>query len=384
MLNAVLQIYENLGLMTHVILGIFFYSFIIQFFYYLFFYSRIAFAKKRNNESESNKIPVSIVICARNEEENLKIFLPEVLTQDYPSYEVIVVNDCSEDISAQILYETKQKYQHLYYTNINGDKKFEHGKKLALSIGIKAATNDWMILTDADCIPDSKNWITTMQKKFNEGVEFVLGYSGYFKEKGLLNKIIRFDTAFIAIQYLGFAMAKIPYMGVGRNLAYKKSFFFKVKGFASQLFLMSGDDDLFVNKNATGKNTKVVLDPESFTHSVPSKHWTPWIRQKRRHLSTGRHYRFFHKLLLGLEIVPRMLFYFTFIYLIFQQSIVYYILGLFGFRLILQNLIFYFAFKRLKEIDLLWWVFLFDLILPFINFYVIISRIFVKKSVTWK
>ena len=174
-------------------------------------------------------------------------FLPSVLEQEYPDYEVIVVNDCSEDNSYDVLGILLEKYPNLKISTINKDPKFTHNKKFAQFIGIKAAKNELLLFTDADCKPVSNRWLEYMTSHFDEKTNFVLGYGGFFSKGGLLNKYIRYDCMFIAMQYLGMALRGVPYMGVGRNLAYRRSVFFRNKGFGSHNHIVSGDDDLMVN-----------------------------------------------------------------------------------------------------------------------------------------
>lgn len=193
---------------------------VIQLLYYLWFYLSVWLFKPV--QKVSNKQPVSVIICARNEAENLKMFLPSILEQDYPDYEVIVVNDCSEDNSYIVLGEYLQKYPNLKISTVNKDPKFTHNKRFAQFIGIKAAKNEILLFTDADCQAVSKNWISSMSSHFDDKTSFVLGYGGYKREKGFLNRYIRYDSMTIAMQYLGMAIRRIPYMGVGRNLAYRR------------------------------------------------------------------------------------------------------------------------------------------------------------------
>ncbi len=241
---------------------------LVQVFYYLFYYLSPGLFKAP--DSSPPRGPVSVIICARNEEENLRNFLPKVLEQEYPGFEVIVVNDCSDDDSYNVLGEYLQKYPSLHVSNITKDPKFTHNKKFAQFIGIKAAQNEILLFTDADCCPESQKWIETMVSHFDDKTDFVLGYGGYFATKGLLNKYIRYDSMVIAMQYLGMAIRGIPYMGVGRNLAYRRSVFFEKKGFGNYSHLASGDDDLFVNANALKTNTSLEFRKESHTRSVPA------------------------------------------------------------------------------------------------------------------
>lgn len=368
-----------------VVLGILMLVLLIQLFYYLYFFRRVGWPATKNNKTHiEKKEPVSIVICARNESENLTNNLPLILEQDYPSFEVIVVNDCSDDESQDILEKLGEKYPKLKITQIKKDEKFTHGKKLALTIGIKAAKNEWLLLTDADCTPVNNKWLASMQRNFSEKNEIVLGYGAYKAEKGLLNKFIRFDTFFIALQYLSFAMAKVPYMGVGRNLAYRKSLFLKNKGFASHAHIISGDDDIFVNEVANTKNTAVELSKDSITESIPKKTFKQWIFQKRRHFVSSYKYKFSHKALLGTEIFSRVTFYISVILLLSLPHT--WIIGLSALflRLLVQLIVFNQALKQLNEKKLLGLSFAFDIFIPLLNIFLYTVNIFNSKQHKWK
>ncbi|MBA2744834.1 MAG: glycosyltransferase, partial [Flavisolibacter sp.] len=256
---------------------------LVQLFYYLYFFRRVAFYKERTKD-QSQQHPVSVVICARDEDENLARNLPGVLVQEYPTTnEVIVVNDNSVDDSKYILAELKKTFKKLHIVDLTQEAKMIAGKKFPLSVGIKEAKHEIVLLTDADCVPASEKWMFKMQDAFVNGVEVALGYGAYSKKPGLLNKVIRFETFHTALQFFGYALAGQPYMGVGRNLAYKKDLFFRNKGFSSINHIPSGDDDLFINKVSNKKNTVVVLDKDAFTVSKPKELWKDWIRQKHRH-----------------------------------------------------------------------------------------------------
>jgi len=359
-------------------------GFVIQLYYYLFVFMKIT--KKPVKKSKSKKPPVSVIICAQNEEKNLKEFLPEILEQDYPDYEVIVVDDCSTDSTAEVLAGFKKQYPHLKVTFINKDDKFSHGKKLALTIGIKAAKNEWLLLTDADCKPMSKKWISNMASNFTENTFVVLGYGGYMRKKSILNNIIRFDTLFIAIQYITFALKGKPYMGVGRNLAYRKSLFFKNKGFSKHYHILSGDDDIFVNEVTNKHNTKVEFSSKSQILSVPQNTFSGWFKQKIRHFQTGKYYKFSSKFTLGLEVLSRILFYYSFILLLIfvNKELIYFVLGGFFIRFVLQIVVFKYAIIRFNEKNLLVPSFAYDFILPYFNFIFITANIFSSGKNKWK
>ncbi|MGC8824061.1 MAG: glycosyltransferase [Bacteroidales bacterium] len=351
------------------LLSIYLLSWLVQQIHYSCVFSR--FIRKAKPEKPiSGVVPVSVVICARNEAENLEKYLPMVLEQDYPDYEVIVVNDCSDDDTEDVLKRLKEKYPHLRTTFLKEQEKFWHGKKLALTVGIKAARHEWLLLTDADCAPSSNEWIKTMARHFTEDKAIVLGYGGYLEYPGFLNRLIRYETAFIALQYFSYALCKMPYMGVGRNMAYRKSLFFAHKGFASHARIESGDDDLFVNEAATPYNVSIEWSNKAHTYTEPKKTFAQWVEQKKRHLTTFIRYKKFHRFVLATEVISRVLFYAALALLLINKFYIEVVLILFGIRLINQLTIMHILLKRLQEKRLFVWVVFFDIILPYINLYI--------------
>ncbi|HEY8388071.1 MAG TPA: glycosyltransferase, partial [Parasegetibacter sp.] len=319
-----------------------------------------------------------VVICARDEAANLTKNLPGVLVQEYNSTrEVIVVNDNSSDESKYLLDELKRTFKQLNAVELYQEAKLIPGKKYPLSIGIKEARHEVLLLTDADCVPASEKWMELMQDGYYEGTEIVLGYGAYHKKKGLLNKLIRFETFHTALQYLSYALAGMPYMGVGRNLSYKKGLFFTNKGFSSINNIPGGDDDLFINKVANKRNTRIVIDQGAFTLSEPKKKWKDWLRQKTRHYSTSRYYKPKHKFFLGLYSISQFLFYPLFVasLLVFDWQIV---LGVFLFKTLIQSVIYYKAMKKLNEADLFPWFIIFDIWMFF--YYIIFTPALYKKT----
>ncbi len=292
-------------------------------------YGRLAFKKIRKDVSTHPQKPVSVIICARNEYTNLNKFLPLVLEQDYPDFEVVVVDHKSEDDTPHLLKQLSLKHKHLKVVTISQDSNFFSGKKFPLALGIKSARNDLLLLTDADCEPKSNKWVEKMTKDLNDDKEIVLGYSGYLESSGFLNRIIRYDTIKIAMQYLSFALIGMPYMGVGRNLAYKKDLFIRSKGFTKHYDIMSGDDDLFINHVAQKRNTTVCIEKEGITKSKPKEKFNQWFRQKRRHLVTSDLYKIKHKTILFLLHLSTFLFYFCFVWLMISSYNIYLISGVF-------------------------------------------------------
>jgi cellulose synthase/poly-beta-1,6-N-acetylglucosamine synthase-like glycosyltransferase len=333
---------------------------LIQLFYYGWFFQRLAFFRKPSRE-KSQQHPVSVIICARDEAANLAANLPGALSQTYPStHEVIVVNHNSQDDTRYLLEEFKKTFRGLHIVNLEYEAKGIPGKKYPLSMGIREAKHEVLVLTDSDCIPASEFWVEKMQDGYLDGTQIVLGYSPHQKKPGLLNKLIRFETFHAALQYLSYALAGQPYMGVGRNLSYKKELFLRNKGFSSINHVPGGDDDLFINKVATSANTRIVIDPESFTISEAKKTFREWVRQKTRHYTTGKYYKFRHKFLLTLYSLSHILFYPAFILSLLHARFIgwQWILGVFLLRFLIQGLVYFRSMRKLGEADLFpfWWL----------------------------
>ncbi|MBC7892905.1 MAG: glycosyltransferase [Sphingobacteriaceae bacterium] len=243
---------------------------------------------------------VSVVVCAWNEAENLRQLLPLLLDQQYPDFEIVLVDDRSEDDTYEFLLDSAARYPNLRRVHIKQTPAHITAKKYALSLGIRAAQKEVILVTDADCRPASPQWIASMASQLSPDKAIVLGFSPYQKREGFLNAFIRFETFYTALQYVSLALAGSPFMGVGRNLLYRRSLFLENKGFNEHLNVLGGDDDLFINRVATGSNTAVCLDPLAFVWSFPKTSWQSWYRQKRRHLSVGKFYRPRFRRILGL------------------------------------------------------------------------------------
>ncbi|MDG5799111.1 glycosyltransferase [Marinilabiliaceae bacterium ANBcel2] len=329
--------------------------------------------------------PLSVIICAKNESNNLKKFLPEILTQEYPNYEVIVVNDCSEDNTETILAELKEKYPKLYYTTIPVDKKFKHGKKLAISIGIKAAKNENLVFTDADCRSVSKKWLKHMATALTkDNIEIVTGFGGYEKRRGFFNQLVRYDAFFAAIQYMGFTASKKPYMGTGRNLAYKKGLYIKTKGFRNHSHILSGDDDLFVHQAANKENTTILINKESQTISKAPDSFKEWIDQKSRHLSTTPLYKKNIKRELALEPLSRIIFWTSAVFLMFFNIFVLLASFFIVTKIIMQLIMWRKIAKKMEQEKLYLSVTWFEFIHPFLLLIPYFGYLLGKEKNSWK
>jgi len=355
------------GIITHYFLNIF----------------PIGFFKKNNLEENQKQEPVSIIICARNEEDNLTLFLPKILAQNYPEFEVVVVNDCSVDHTEMVIDGYVKSFPNLKKVTIKEDNYYKTGKKFAVLVGIKGTKYNHLLFTDADCFPADEFWLRDMAKGFVNKREIVLGYGAYKKETGFLNSLIRFDSFVIALNYLSAAIKGKAYMGVGRNLGYTKELFFKEKGFASHYHLQSGDDDLFVNRASNFENTNISVSHSAITYSLSEKTFLDWKRQKQRHLTTSNHYKLKSKSIIIFGYFSQYFFYTLFISLLFFKSTFLIALGGFFIKGVFQLIIFYRATKKFNEKDLLKYSLIYEFILLIIYPIFFISKLLDKRN-KWK
>jgi glycosyltransferase involved in cell wall biosynthesis len=354
----------------------------IQFLYYVIVFRVFAFSKQQKNTL--NNVPISVIVCAKNEQENLQKYIPILLEQNYSNFEIVLIDDASRDYSLDIMEEFEKQSSKIKLVKVENNEAFWGNKKFALTLGIKAAKFDNLLFIDADCYPNSKNWIQEMSNQFANNSSIILGYGAYEKIKGsFLNKIIRFETLFSATQYFSWAKIGKPYMGVGRNLAYDRKEFYQVNGFNSHMKIRSGDDDLFINEVSNSENTSICFSPESFTYSEPKMNFKDWIFQKRRHIATASHYKFFDKMQLSLFYFTQFSFILLSIFLMifeFQWMIV---LGIIAFRYLFTWIIVGYSASKLKEKDVMYWFPVIEITLIFSQLYFFVLNLF-SKPVYWK
>ena len=341
-----------------------------------------AFYRKDNIVSQEPK-PVSVIVCAHDEEQNLKELVPMLLQQNHPEFEIVIVEDRSNDGTYDYLLQATQENSRLKMVRVVNKPEYINGKKFGITLGIRAAKYDWLLFTDADCRPDGKTWITRMTERYDDQTQFVLGFSPYQKAEGLLNAFIRFESLLTGIQCLGMALLGRPYMGVGRNLAYSKSLFLQSKGFNNYLGVMGGDDDLFVNLHAKETNTQVCIGRDATVLSSPKKTWSDFLNQKLRHLFAGKRYKFSDKLILGLFMISWLFTWFLVLPLIFFVHPPWPLLSVFLLRWVLLVTLLNKASERLGCQFEAWKTPLLDFIFPF--YYLVTGlRALVAKRIRWK
>jgi cellulose synthase/poly-beta-1,6-N-acetylglucosamine synthase-like glycosyltransferase len=349
---------------------------LIQLLYYTFFY--VKFSDKTSLSENKALLPISIIVCAKNEADNLAKNLPLLAKQNYPKFEIVLVDDFSTDNSREIMQQFQQDFstKNCSILITSPEKNIRKGKKNALTTGIKLANYEHLLLTDADCKPNSEFWISSMAEKFSSEKTMVLGYGAYQKiENSTLNKIIRFETLLTAIQYFSYANLGKAYMAVGRNIAYKKEEFQKVNGFKNHENILSGDDDLLLNQMANKKNVATCLSPNSFTISKPETSFKNWIKQKRRHITTANHYKACHKISLALFYISQI----TFWILAVLSLLVSNYLAATIFLIVSRYILWYAAIsksaRRLEEKDLIRYAPIYEFSIIFIQLYIFMRNL---------
>ena len=348
---------------------------------YLLLFSKFSFYPIPSTQPYQDH-SVSVIICAKNEAENLRNNIPIWLEQEYPNFEIIIINDASTDETLEVIENFVEQDARVKLVNVENNEAFWGNKKYALTLGIKKALNKRMLFTDADCRPASSKWLLEMSSHFTEDKQLILGYGAYIRKGGLLNKLIRFETLMTAVQYFSYAIVGLPYMGVGRNLGYTSNLFYSANGFMSHMKIASGDDDLFINEVATKKNTSICISPDTFTYSQPKQSFISWFIQKKRHITTSKRYKLKHRFLLGLFFVSNLLFWTLAIasVLLLDWKIPAILIGI---RFLAQWIILGKSAQKLKEKDLILIFPLLDLFLVFLQLSIFISNT-IKKPAVWK
>ena len=367
-------------------LNIIFYVFVavvaVQLVYYLIIFGKFAFAHAQ--ETTPKRVPVSVIVCAKNEAEKVKQFIPLLAEQDYPDFELVLIDDASSDDTLDIFEEFEKQYSNIRLVKVENNEAFWGNKKYALTLGIKAARKEYLLFTDADCYPTSKDWITNMTSRFTVNKTIVLGYGAYEKVKNsFLNKLIRFDAMLTATQYFAWAKIGRPFSGEGRNLAYKKEEFFKVNGYIDHMSIRMGEDALFLNQAAKGKNTTICYTPESFTYSEPKKSFKAWRKQKRRQVFTAKFFSGFDKFQLRFFFLSQLSFIILAVVLFALQYNWMFMVPVVALRYLASWLTMGYSAAKLKEKDTVYWYPVIEIILTFTQLNVFFTNLF-SKPAHWK
>lgn len=350
---------------------------LVQLIYFWGIFSRLAFYREKNKNEAIN--PVSVVITANNQYVDLKDHLPAFLSQDYPHFEVVVVIDNSNDGSDELLGDLSREYSNLKIVELHQKLNWFSGRKFPLSLGIKSATHNLILLSDPTCLPENPNWIREMLAAYSPEKEIVIGYSTY-KTSSSINKWLRFTAFYDALLYVSMAISGSPFKGIGKNLSYSRNLFYKHKGFSSHYVISAGDDELFVNKTANKSNVAVQVNAQSRILQIQKISFGKWLLSEKSRLKIRRYFKFRDRVLIGSFSFSSLGFYALFISLLILRAPLIVTGSIFALRFISQMLIFGFVQKKLSEKKLLLFSPLFEIFLIVIDFFIWISLFFKRKN----
>ena len=355
---------------------------VLQIFFYLIPIGVFSFTK--NAQKTSTQVAISVIVCAKNEAENIRKNLPFLIAQEYPKFEIVLIDDASIDDTLDVFETYEKEFDNIKVVKVANNEAFWGNKKFAMTLGIKAASYEYLVFIAPESRPSSKLWLAEISANFSPQKTIILGYGALEKIKhSFINKIIRFDAFLNASHYFGWALLGKPYTANGRNLAYKRSEFFKVRGFNDHMKIRSGEDVLFVNQAANASNTQVNFSKNSFTYTLPKKTFSDWFAQKKRQLALTKHFKVFDRLQLALFFISNLFFYGLAIALLlldFKWQIIVFMIAT---RFLLVWGILAFAARKLNEKDVVIWYPFLEICHIAIVLNIIISNIF-SKPVHWK
>ena len=331
--------------------------------------------RKRNDEKDfvHDLPPVSVIIACRNEQKNLQSNLQYIINQQYPEFEIVIVDDNSTDGTCEFVSELANAS----LLAIKIVKNDGQGKKSALSCGIRAATYEHLVFTDADCQPASERWISGMMSHFDEANPLVVGY-GELSGNAFAARFASYDATLIAMQYMGFALLGHAYMAVGRNIAYSRKLWETLGGFATHSNIASGDDDLFVREATKHIRPTVCFLPEAKTISPAKDSFVRLLRQKSRHVSSSVKYSLLDKFLSGGEIVSRTFFFAMVIAMLFVNWKIALVFVIMRLALVMSSLA-WFCRATKTSFNLLMSL-IFDIFAPIFYFALLVYKIFNRKT----
>lgn len=376
MIEALLETF-HLHIWYAILLMAFLAVLVIQLAYHWFFFSRLAFFRPAAQSPE--KPPVSVIIVVHNQYQLIRQNLPELLGQDYPDFEVLVVDDTSDDGSDEVLEKLAETFSNLRVVKLTQSLNWFKGRKFPLSLGIKSASHEFLLLTDIRFRPEGKNWISQMVAAYTFDTAIALGYAT-FNTTSKINKWLRFMAFYDGMFYLSMALSGMPFKGIGPNLSYRKSLFYRHKGFSSHYVINAGDDELFVNKAATRKNTEIRISAGSQVKCSKPMTFIQWLENEKTRLAIRRFFKPGHRMMISLFSATTLLFYALFAALLIVHVQLPVVIGIFLIRLLSQLVIFGLIQKKLSEKKLLWVTPIFDLALSLIDLAIWLRLLFTKKS----
>ncbi len=348
---------------------------------YLILLIKFIFSDKQKDK-EPNHPSISLVVTSRNYVDQLQVLLPSLLAQDYPDFEVVVVDDCSTDGTDWLLAEMKISHGNLKTTRIIQETDFPNA--LAISIGVRAATKEWLLYLSPLCVVPDNQWLRNYAQRLEQDKEASIGYMNYYKTKGSYKNWLRFEnfTSYLlsgAGKAFGVAMPVFEY-----NIAYRREKFLELRGFAAVLDSPFSENELFVNKIAT-KNNLVVQNNRTAPIAYEGEaDWIDLVEFKKKQLMLRRKLTSGQRFFRSLNLVSRLVLTGTLVLLLVVSPLKFWVLGAWIFLLIFEMSWIAVATKKLGEKNFLPALLIYKAFLPLINGFFIFNQLFTGQKRKWK
>ncbi len=334
--------------------------------------------KKMGLEGLPEAQSVSVIVVVNDDLDYIENTLPLLLQQKYDlPYQVVVVNDMPElEETSDMLKVLTERFPNLYVTTIRENHHFKHTRKLAYTIGIKAARYDCLLFTTTHDIPANDKWLGLMSKGFVSRHSLVLGYNRIQRKPGFLNRLERTVNIFTSLPMFAAAVSGKPFLARSGNMGFTRQLFFDNHGYCKYLRLNSGENDLFLQRVRKFADTSVILSPSAATEHLFAPRYSIWYNRRKFDTYTYRYYPASLRLFLGMEHLFRILFWGSALTLIIMQVPWMWIISvlLIGLRILLMSLVFRKLSKRTQEKVPYLTCFLWDIVSPVDALILSISR----------
>ncbi len=349
--------------------------------FYLILIAKFIFGKRKRTGSE-NQPSVSIIVTSRNYLSHLEDLIPALLEQDYPDFEVVVVDDCSSDGTEWYLKELKMRYANLKTTQIIQETDFPNA--LAITVGIRAASKEWLIFLTPLCRVSGSDWLKSYAQQFTPKKDAIVGYVNYSKAKGSSKRTFRYEN-FYSFLLFGTARALGLQMPISENnMAYRRETFLQMKGFAAVLDSPFSENELFLNKIAGRKNSAFQFNPSSSVHYIGEADWIDAVNFKKKQLLIKRKFSFGQRFFLSFNAFSRLVIDVLVIVLAILSPWRFWVAGAWTFVLILETIWLAVATKRLGERNMLPGLLFYNAMSPFINGSYVVNQLFTGQKRKWK